>query len=165
MHTVQNLSLALLALSAAPSLAAEPPLAARCEAEIVELHQFLEQWSNAELPDSDHAYSRFADVLAESFLLVDADGALLARQPVVTAIRGAHGRWQSAPGQIRIENVQLHHHHGDLALATYEEWHDFPDHSIGRLSSVLFGQSDSAPNGLEWLHLHEVWIDSGANGD
>ncbi len=86
---------------------------------------------------------------------------MLDRQPIIEAIRGAHGRWQETPGRIRIENYRFRQAAGGLALATYEEWHDFPDETIGRLSSVLFGPNDAAPNGIEWLHLHESWIPSG----
>lgn len=129
----------------------------RCRAEIVELHDFLEQWSNAELPPTDETFARFGDVMAPSFLIIDTDGELIGRQPIVEAIRAAHGRWREAPGHIQIKNFQLHHQAGGLALATYEEWHNFGE-PRGRLSSVLFGPNTQAPNGLEWLHLHEVWI-------
>ena len=154
-----RLAAALVLTLAATSPAAQRPLAERCEAEVVELHRFLEQWSNAELPDTDAAFARFADVIAPSFLIIDPDGSRIGRQPIVEAIREAHGRWRAAPGEIRIESFRLHHAGGGLALATYEEWHDLPGGGNGRLSSVLFGADDEAPNGLVWLHLHEVWIE------
>ena len=144
-------------LAAIPTNGAEErTLEERCRAEIVELHEFLEQWSNAELPPTDEAFARFGDVIAPSFLIIDPDGERAGRQPIVEAIRAAHGRWREAPGRIRIDNFRLHHEAGGLALATYEEWHDLGE-SRGRLSSVLFGPNAKAPNGLEWLHLHEVW--------
>jgi hypothetical protein len=158
------LVLAALALASLAS-ADERSLDERCRAEVVELHQFLEAWSNAELPPTDEAFARFGGVLAASFLIIDPDGSMIGRQPIVDAIRGAHGRWRATPGRIRIENYRLHHAAGGLALATYEEWHDLPaapEKTVGRLSSVLFGPNDSAPNGLEWLHLHEAWIPSEA---
>lgn len=149
-----------LALVAVVSTAAadDRSLDERCRAEVVELHRFLEEWSNAELPPSDEAFARFADVIAESFLIIDPDGSRVGRDPIVDAIRAAHGRWREAPGGIRIENYQLHHAAGGLALATYEEWHDLGE-PRGRLSTVLFGPKKGTPNGLEWLHLHEVWIE------
>lgn len=157
---VLPLALAVLAVVSAAS-GDDRSLDERCRAEVVELHQFLEAWSNAELPATDEAFARFGDVLASSFLIIDPDGSMVGRQPIVDAIRGAHGRWLEQPGRIRIENYRLHHAAGGLALATYEEWHDFPgapEKTVGRLSSVLFGSTDAAPNGLEWLHLHEAWI-------
>ena len=136
----------------------ERSLEERCEAEIVELHRFLEEWSNADLPNTDEAFGRFADVIAPSFVIIDPDGEAIEREPIVDAIRGAHGRWREAPGKIRIEKFRLHQRGGGFALATYEEWHDRAGGSKGRLSSVLFGPNPAAPNGLEWLHLHEVWV-------
>ena len=151
------LGIALLISTA--SSADERSLAERCEAEIVELHRFLEEWSNAELPDTDEAFARFADVIAPSFLIIDPDGSQADRQPIVDAIRRAHGRRKDAPGKIRIENYRLHQSGNGYALATYEEWHELPGGGNGRLSSVLFGFDDNAPNGVVWLHLHEVWIE------
>lgn len=153
-------SLVVASLLAATAMAAEERgLEERCRAEVVELHEFLERWSNAELPDTDEAFARFAGVIAPSFLLIDPDGSQIGRQPIVEAIRRAHGRWRAAPGEIRIENFRLHHAEGGLALAIYEEWHDLPGGGNGRLSSVLFGTDDEAPNGLVWLLLHEVWLE------
>lgn len=160
------LSGALLIAAAAPiSPAAETvavdPIEERCRREVVELHEFLEAWSNAELPDTDEAFARFQRVIAPSFVIVDPDGTVSDRAPIVDAIRGAHGRWHEMPGEIRIESYRLHHAAGGLALVTYEEWHDLGERRTGRLSTALFGDSDGAPNGVEWLHLHEVWLPSG----
>lgn len=150
---------ALAALAGAPARPDdERSIDERCRAEIVELHRFLEQWSNAELPDTEETFGRFADVIAPSFVIVDPHGSMAGREPIVDAIRRSHGRWRAAPGRIRIESYRLHQHGGGFALATYEEWHDLGDISVGRLSSVLFGANADAPNGLEWRHLHEVWI-------
>ncbi len=155
------LALAFLAiLPKAPATHADQrSLEERCRAEVVELHVFLEEWSNAELPDTDEALARDGEVIAPAFLILDPDGSEAGREPIVAAIRAAHGRWREAPGKIRIENFRLHHAAGGLALATYEEWHDLPGGGNGRLSSVLFGEDAGAPNGLLWLHLHEVWVE------
>jgi hypothetical protein len=34
--------------------------------------------------------------------------------------------------------------------------------SRGRLSTALFRERDDTPNGVEWLHVHEVWIENGS---
>lgn len=150
-------ALAALAILGTSTAIAEPTLDERCHAEVVELHQFLEDWFNAELPATDEALARFADVIDPSFLIIGPDGVATERGPIVEAIRAGHGRWREAPGTIRIESFHLRQAGDGLALATYEEWHDL-DRTRGRISSVLFGESESAPNGLAWLHLHEVWI-------
>jgi len=146
----------------APAAADERTLEERCEAEVVELHEWIEQWSNAELPDTTEAFARFGDVIASNFLIIDPAGTTAPYRPIVEAIRRSHGRWQDARDPIRIEirNFRFLHSKGDLALAMYEEWHESEQGTlkIGRLSSVLFGPNSEAPNGLEWLHLHESWV-------
>lgn len=158
----RGLSVMLVALVPFAASGAEPgddSIEARCEREIVELHQFLEAWSNADLPDEDGAFGRFGGVLDPSFVLVDPDGEILDREVIVGAIRTAHGRWRAAPGRIRIADVRVLQSSPDgWVLATYEEWHEQGERSLGRLSSVLFGPDPKAPNGLTWLHLHEVWL-------
>lgn len=145
-------------LTPAPLLAETPTLADRCRDEIVELHVFLERWSNAEMPQTDRSFERFDRVIDPSFLIIGPDGGSAGREPIVAAIRAAYGRWKDRPGRIRIENVRLREAGDGLALATYEEWHDFEAESRGRLSTVLFRSDPRAPNGLVWVHLHEVWL-------
>lgn len=165
MKRCKTLALTGLLLHCAATVSADSPadesmsVADRCRAEIVELHVFLEEWSNAKLPQTDDAFDRFARVIAPSFEIIGPDGSSGGREPTVEAIRGAYGRWRDKPGRIRIENVRLREADGRLAVATYEEWHDFPYASDGRLSTVLFGANSEAPNGLVWLHLHEVWLE------
>ena len=151
-------ALALAWPATLPAADTSTDLEARCRAEVVELHEFLELWSNGELQPTEAAFARFAAVIAPGFRIIDPDGEVAGRGPIVDAIRRAHGRWLDTPGRIRIERFTLHHTVGDHALATYEEWHEVGDDVTGRLSSVLFGPNAGAPNGLEWLHLHEVWI-------
>lgn len=80
----------------------------QCETEIIELHQFFEDWFSGRLKNSDAAFRRFEGVMAEGF--------------------------------------------------TYEEWQDTGQGERGRISSVLFRRRERAPNGVEWLHVHETWI-------
>lgn len=160
MRMIANLaSLAMLLLAAVrvTPAHADSPLDERCHAEVLELHQFLEDWFNAKLPATEEALARFADVIDPSFLIIGPDGGATEREPIVEAIRAAHGRWREKPGRIRIENFHLQQTGDGLALATYEEWHDLEEER-GRISSVLFGSTEGTPNGLVWLYLHETWL-------
>jgi hypothetical protein len=47
---------------------------------------------------------------------------------------------------------------GDILLVTYEEWQQSGDQTTARLSTALFRDKPDAPNGLEWLHVHETWL-------
>ena len=89
-----------------------------------------------------------------------ADGA---RPPAEATLAVYVGRSRYVDATWRVAG---HRFSGDgFALATYEEWHDLPGAGNGRLSSVLFGEDDEAPNGVVWLHLHEVWIERETGND
>ena len=75
---------------------------------------------------------------------------------LLAGLRSAHG---TRPGaRIWTTNVQLHQQNGDLTLLSYQEWQVIAGVQTRRQSSVLFGARASAPNGIEWLHLHETWL-------
>jgi len=132
----------------------------RCSDEVLELHQFLEEWFNAKLPPTDEAYRRFSSVMAEEFILISPNGVLSEREELVDRLRDAHGMWRQAsrPGRIWIENLTVRHQVGDQAMVLYEEWQEFEGEIRGRLSTAVFRRRAGTPNDLEWLHLHEVWL-------
>ena len=45
-----------------------------------------------------------------------------------------------------------------LSVLSYQEWQELPDRTVVRISTVLFRESESAPGGVEWVHLHEGWL-------
>ena len=132
----------------------------RCEKEIIELHRFFVEWMTAELPRTDPAFARAADVLADGITMITPEAEVMGCEPLLGAIKAAHGAF-TPPDQtfrIWIKNYDCRFVSGDLCLATYEEWQDRSGVVKGRLSSVLFGPREGAPNGVEWLHVHETWL-------
>lgn len=132
----------------------------RVEAEIVEPHEFLEQWFRAQLDDTDADYARFADSMAAEMRLLGPDGALTHRDDFVPALRKAHGKWRRIPGRIWIDDVELLHASGQLLTAVYKEFQEENGLVRIRHSTVVFRQRPDRPNGLEWLHLHETWAEN-----
>ncbi len=157
---------ALLAAALGPvSGAAEPEensMEEQCRLEVVELHQFFQDWFNAALESSDESFARFADVIDEDFVIISPNGVMTARGPLVDRLRKSYGGSKTGEGdtgaRIWIENYRLHRVAGDLAVVTYEEWQDLGGEVRGRLSSAVFGRREGTPNGVVWLHLHEVWM-------
>ena len=130
----------------------------RIENEIIQLHQFFQDWYNNELAPTDENFSRCADVLAPDFSIIFPNGEIIQQQPLLDALHKAHN---SRTGmRIWINNVQVYHHVGDLILATYEEWQEIEGQVTARLSSVLFQEAQPTPNGIRWLHVHETWINT-----
>ena len=137
-----------------------------CRNEITELHRFFVEWMTGELPRTGEAFARVADVLADDMTMITPTGEVMACPPLLTALEAAHGVF-TPPDQtfrIWIENFDCRFVLGDLCLATYEEWQDRSGDIKGRLSTVLFRRHEGAPNGVQWLHVHETWLPEVASG-
>lgn len=132
----------------------------RCQQEVRELHQFFEDWFNATLPPTEEAFRRFESVMADRFMIISPNGARTERDELVDRLREAHGIWRrnSQPGRIWIENLQVRHTVGSQAMVVYEEWQEIEGDARGRVSTAVFDSREGTPNGVEWLHVHEVWM-------
>ncbi|MDT8450245.1 MAG: DUF4440 domain-containing protein [Wenzhouxiangellaceae bacterium] len=133
----------------------------RASAEIIELHRFFENWYRGRLEEREIA--RFERALGEDFTIVLPGAEKLSRGRILEAVREARGSDENA--RIRIDNVRVHQFGPGFAVATYEEWQALagaPER--GRLSTVVFGFDDAAPNGLVWLHVHETWLPERQDG-
>ncbi len=132
-----------------------------CENEIIELHRFFEDWFMGRLEDSEEGFARFAGALADGFTIISPGGKVTGRTDLLRSLRSAHGAYAGDGSiSIRVANVQQRQASEDHFLLTYEEWQDSGSGERGRLSSVLFRRRPGARNGVEWLHVHETWLDS-----
>ena len=130
----------------------------RCEAEIVELHQFFEAWFSAS-EGSSTDFNRVAEVLAADFTMVGPDGRLVEAEELLAALREARG---SKPGlRIWIDRVRVLHRSGDMTVAMYEERQKNDGGESRRVSTVVFRSVEQKPNSLEWLHVQEKWLERG----
>ncbi len=129
-----------------------------CRKEIIELHQFFQDWFHGVLPDTPEALARFSGVMAAEFRIVSPEGRMTARPALVEAIKKAYGVHRDIAFRIWIEDAQVRSLAPDLWLATYQEWQQTGAARKGRLSTALFRADPSAPNGLAWLHVHETWL-------
>lgn len=133
------------------------PMLENCKAEIVELHQFFESWFRGSLAPTDESYERFASVLGQDFELVSPAGVRLSRTQILTGVRAAHTSDPDAKIEARAVRVRTV---GDgLFLATYEEWQTKDEKERGRTSSALLRAKSGTAHGVEWLHLHETWLE------
>lgn len=132
----------------------------RVNCEIIELHEFFQQWYRGELPNTDEAFERFSRVMALDFQIILPDARVLDRDAILGHVRRGHGENREAAGDFTIEIRHVRHRLtvGEIIIATYEEWQGDGEHQRGRLSSVVFAKSDAMPNGLQWRHLHETWL-------
>ena len=127
------------------------------ETEIIELHQFFQEWLNGNLPNTPATFSRFTSVMNDGFGIVAPTGQLTDLDKLTQQLQEAYGR--SNQLRIWIDNYKLRRIDGYTALATYEEWQQLADEApYGRLSTVVFLENRTLPNRLEWFHVHETWI-------
>ena len=127
--------------------------------EIVELHRFFTDWFRATLPRDEGDLARFSGVMAPGMVFVSTSGAVVERAALVEGVRRGYGRWRDDPeAAIRIDGYRFLHREGELGLAIYEESQQAAGQRTSRRSTALFRRQPAAPNGLEWLHVHETWI-------
>ncbi|MFB6286773.1 MAG: DUF4440 domain-containing protein [Candidatus Bipolaricaulia bacterium] len=133
----------------------------RCQREIRELHRFFEAWFTGQLPNGDSEFSRLDEALAEGFQIITPDGRRVDKPELLQQVRSAHGAHSDDAFDIEIRNIDVRHVLSPLCLLTYEEWQQHSQGApTGRLSSVIFRDVEDAPNGVKWLHVHEVGLDA-----
>lgn len=134
-------------------------LGTRCRREVLELHQFFEDWFMGRVGDDDASYARFTSVMAEGFEIVSPKGFVTERALLFDGLRQTHGRNRRTPIRIWIRNIQGRVIAEDLYLVRYEEWQEAYGETTARLSSAILQRREGAPNGVDWLHVHETWLE------
>ena len=130
-----------------------------CQAEIVRLHRFFVDWYHGRLPPTDEAWTVLTDALAPAFELIAPSGHVLAREPLLSALRGRHASHDSEGGfRIWIRGFDCRHVDERTVVATYEEWQHLDGEDRGRLSTVVFQRVPANSTTLRWLHVHETWL-------
>ena len=139
-----------------------PDLATRCVTEVVDLHRFFEAWMGSAEPPLD--FSRCERALGEGFHIVEPDGSVLNREPLLAGLLAARGARadDGDPFRIGIDEATVRMIEAPLCLVTYVERQQGLGKRTARRSSVLFRDRPDSPNGVEWLHVHETWIDPGS---
>lgn len=131
-------------------------LLSRASAEVVDLHRFFVDWfveASADRAD----FSRFERVMAEDFQMVAPDGQILDRDAVLDHVRVSRATCDD-DFTISIEDIRAGWQADDAIVVCYVEIQQRAGKHSRRRSSAVFTTSSSAPNGVEWRHLHETWM-------
>lgn len=128
-----------------------------CRREIESLHEFFIDWYTGMEPESD--FDRLTAVLGTDFNMITPDGKRVDREQVLEAIDSRYNQEEPDVIDIEIHNVDLIDSTGDQHLVLYEEWQERPEGWNGRVSSVLFREEPTKPNGLEWVFVQDTMID------
>jgi hypothetical protein len=129
----------------------------RCHNEVVALHVMIEEWLAGKRPDTDDAFRRFSEAMADDFEIIPPSGARLDRDAIVASFRCAHAA-RSRDFSLTIKNIRTRMLAPPLALVTYEEWQSEHGVTTARVSTVLLRDAPGSPAGIAWVHLHETWL-------
>jgi|AntRauTorcE11897_2_1112592.scaffolds.fasta_scaffold10438_5 hypothetical protein len=133
-----------------------------CKTEIIELHQFFEDWFCGRISDTHETFKRLEQSLAAEFEMITPGADIIPREKLLKQLRSMNGAYKSEdkPSAIWVKHIEGRRITHELCLMRYEEWQgdDNQTNPKGRLSSALFRRTEETPNSVEWVHLHEVWI-------
>ncbi|MEO5759471.1 MAG: DUF4440 domain-containing protein [Mesorhizobium sp.] len=128
----------------------------KASAEVVDLHRLFVDWFVAARADTVD-FSRFERVMGEGFGLVTPDGQVLDRDTVIDHVRSSRATCDDGFA-ITIEDIRPGWQNDDTIVVFYVEAQLRGGKHSRRQSSAVFTTSSSAPNGVQWRHLHETWL-------
>ncbi|TDJ31482.1 MAG: hypothetical protein E2O56_07015 [Gammaproteobacteria bacterium] len=129
-----------------------------CKSEIEELHAFIQAWMRGTLPRTTQAFERFDNPLSDTFLVVHPSGQSDDKTSICQKVYGAHGV-KPDDFTIEIRDIRSRVVHPPWCLLTYEEWQSSGGKETGRISSVLFRETNGeSGDGVAWVHLHETCL-------
>lgn len=128
----------------------------RASAEIVALHRFFVEWydrGTAEAAD----FSLFECVMGPGMQMIPPSGAVLDRDQVIGHVHANRGAFDG-DFAIEIADIRPAWQAGNAIVVTYVEKQRRAGGTTARRASALFTENPSTPNGVEWRHLHETWM-------
>ena len=137
-------------------MSGEPSLFSRASAEVIDLHRFFVDWFDTARADRVD-FSRFERVMGDSFEMIAPDGQILDREAVIDHVRASRASCDDGFA-ISIEDIRPGWQDADTIVVLYIEAQLRAGKHSRRQSSAVFTTSSSAPNGVEWRHLHETWL-------
>ena len=128
---------------------------ASCRKELDELHRFFAEWLTG---GCEEDLGRCESALAKDFEIVWPAGNRMKRHELLDALKERYGIHDGRTFRISIENVSGRMVGEGIYLLSYEEWQQTDEGRRGRQSTALLRHRDDAPNGVEWVHVHETWL-------
>lgn len=124
--------------------------------EVQERHRFFVDWFVEGKDPETMAVS--AHAFGPQMQMFGPDGSVHDSAAVIEMLQNARA---TRPADFAINIAILHACDlpGDLAMVIYEERQTLRGHRTARRSTAVFQACESAPCGVAWVHLHEIWID------
>lgn len=137
-------------------------IATLAQKEILDLHAFFVKWFRGEVEKTEANFAHLRLRFLPQFVIYFPSGYICSLEDFLTMVYNNHSgrkpvgeaynifidqflvRWKSVDEQ--------------TVLCTYEERQIVKDvEEYIRLSSAWFIRDNNAPNGVQWLHIHESW--------
>lgn len=128
----------------------------KASAEVIDFHRFFEAWYDA--ATADHTdFGRCERTFGQAFYMIPPTGRIFDRAETIELIRANRATFQGN-FTIEISDIRASYETTDTIVLTYVEAQTRAGKYSRRQASALFTASSSAPNGVEWQHLHETWL-------
>jgi hypothetical protein len=128
----------------------------RASAEIAAFHRFFVEWYDA-VTANDVAFDRCESAFGREFHMIPPSGRIFDRGETIELIRSNRASY-NGDFSIEIEDIRPCWEAGDAIMVTYVEAQVRSGAKSRRQASALFTLSSSAPEGVEWQHLQETWL-------
>lgn len=134
----------------------------KCRDEIHRQHDFFVDWLTAKVANEDVVFQdKCACVLASDMVLIPPSGEFIAQPELETKLRELYGCYEGRVFQLEARDFTvLQTITDEYCLVSYREWQnlDHSEETTLRQSTALFRQKSATPHGVEWVHVHETWI-------
>ncbi|MGV1791164.1 DUF4440 domain-containing protein [Rhizobium sp. A37_96] len=134
----------------------QSPLFRKASAEVVDFHRFFEGWYDAATADGID-FGRCERTFGQAFRMIPPTGRIFDRNETIELIRANRASFRG-DFTIEISDIRASFETDDAIVLTYVEAQSRAGKYSRRQASALFTASSSAPNGVEWQHLHETWL-------
>jgi hypothetical protein len=122
--------------------------------EIHQLHAFFKDWYRGKIDNSNSSFGRLEGILAPEFMLITSDGYTVSREQLLPLMRAEYGTKPEI--EMWVDEVQCRLVAGEIALVTYQEHGTTASGPRSTLITAVLRANPQAPNGVEWVHIHEV---------
>jgi len=128
----------------------------KASAEVIDFHRFFEAWYDAKTADNTD-FGRCERTFGQAFHMIPPTGHIFDRAETIELIRANRASFHG-DFSIEISDIRSSFETEDTIVLTYVEAQSRAGKYSRRQASALFTASSSAPNGVEWQHLHETWL-------
>ena len=123
------------------------------EKEIRELLSFLASYHNASIPDD---VNRLETCFSDNMYLISVSGRKIAKHELIKGIKLSYGSTKEA--SYWAENTTIEELGEGYYLAIFTEHRKTKGTTNSRISTSIFVPNQNAPNGVQWLHIHDTLV-------